>query len=368
MAKLDPNQLKKGSQPFLQHAATAPLVEGKALPSKFADYKGVIHKEIDQLPKSSEQVPEAASVPLSPEVRTEAVRAPTQQESVGQDPEFRSKRIPLDLLDPNPQAPRVYYADEDVEALKVLFLKDGQHTPVTCYEENGRYVLIEGGTRRLAAKRAGWSDIAAIIRPKPDSLLKLYLEARSANVDRSEQTPFDDSVAWARLLDDKVVENVTRLATILSEANPARKPFDRTVVGRILDLRHLPESIRDLCYKRQQLDLRFLTAVRAFFKEVESQATPPSAAEAEEKTVHLLREHSASELSARKLELLVERLKQGKPLKPTRLEPTTYTYSLAGSGQVQFKAFSDGRLLVEGSNLTDKQLEKIRKTLSDMEA
>ena len=79
------------------------------------------------------------------------------------------KKIPLDLLDDFPDHPFRVVEDAALEELTESIREAGDVlNPIIVREVNGRYQKIAGHRRTLAARRAGLSEISALIKPYTD--------------------------------------------------------------------------------------------------------------------------------------------------------------------------------------------------------
>lgn len=301
----------------------------------------------------------------------------------GKDSDLPSLAIPLDLIDDNPLPPRHYYSEEDLQSLAKSLSVNGLVTPINVYQNGDRYVLIEGKHRTIVARRLGWPAISAHIHPKPRTALDLYLLSRSCNVDRTAQTPLDDAIAWKALLDQGIVKDQQSLLDILTARSTLKQALDHTKLSRILNLNVLPDSVKHACIERGQTDLRFLNAARMYFeayiescmddKNLAGLSTELKASKAEESLLRIFKHHPAksnddrNKLTAKKLEAMVARIKDKKPLHAQRTEPARSEIRLNEAVSLVFKEFPDGRLLIEGAGLDEQQFDAIRKALQPLD-
>lgn len=114
-------------------------------------------------------------------------------------------RIPLDLVDPNPNNPRLHLVE--VDALADNIRAFGLLQPVTVRRQGERYELL-GGHRRTAAfthlRRTEphdpqWRTIPAVVRPSADDN-EDYLRLISAQVHNRAWRPREEAAALERLV------------------------------------------------------------------------------------------------------------------------------------------------------------------------
>ncbi|TCK31913.1 ParB family protein [Paraburkholderia sp. BL8N3] len=137
----------------------------------------------------------------------------------------------------NPFNPRTFYSAETIDSLARSLEADGQLEPIKVTrlpEHEGKWVIIDGERRLRAAKSRGAEFIDAELCEERLDSRTLYLRAYKANKERDEQTVFDDSIAWKRLLEQGVYKDYAELAAAVNEAP--------THVNKVILLNSLPSS------------------------------------------------------------------------------------------------------------------------------
>ena len=84
--------------------------------------------------------------------------------------------------------------------LTISIQEVGVLQPILLREQNGRYELIAGERRWLAARRAGLSSIPAVVRRIQD--IESFEQAIIENLHREDLNPIDEAVAYHRLMDE----------------------------------------------------------------------------------------------------------------------------------------------------------------------
>lgn len=87
------------------------------------------------------------------------------------------KQLKVDLIDPNPDNPRIIFRQEEMDSLLISIKKYGVQVPISVYKEGDRFVLIDGERRWRTSKKLNLSTIPAIIQSKPtplDNLLMMF--------------------------------------------------------------------------------------------------------------------------------------------------------------------------------------------------
>lgn len=116
------------------------------------------------------------------------------------EPGERLVEIPIDLIDRSPFQARATFDEEEIAALGEDIQEHGLNHPVTVREgSGGRYELVAGERRWLAAKRVGLPHILARVRPLDD--FAAHLVGVSENNRRANLSPWEMSREAARLLE-----------------------------------------------------------------------------------------------------------------------------------------------------------------------
>lgn len=85
------------------------------------------------------------------------------------------KEIPPDKISRNPSNPRLFFRPEEMDTLMASIRRYGIQVPITVYEDNGRYVLIDGERRWRCATKLNIKRIPALVQEKPSPLQNLLL-------------------------------------------------------------------------------------------------------------------------------------------------------------------------------------------------
>lgn len=81
------------------------------------------------------------------------------------------RRIPPVQIGRNPDNPRLFFRDEDMDPLIESIRQVGVLVPLTVYPETtDRFVLLDGERRWRAARRLSLADVPAIVQTKPQRL------------------------------------------------------------------------------------------------------------------------------------------------------------------------------------------------------
>lgn len=109
--------------------------------------------------------------------------------------------IAIDEIQANSNQPRVRFDQASLEELAASIREVGILQPIAVApREEGGYLLINGERRWRAARLAGLSHVAAVIRSVDDQ--RLLTEALIENIQREDLTPLEEGAAYKSLLEE----------------------------------------------------------------------------------------------------------------------------------------------------------------------
>lgn len=85
------------------------------------------------------------------------------------------KDIPVRMIDRNPENPRLFFRQEEMDELTESIRKFGVQVPISVYKEGNRYVLLDGERRWRCCIKLNKATIPAIVQERPDTLTNLVL-------------------------------------------------------------------------------------------------------------------------------------------------------------------------------------------------
>lgn len=142
--------------------------------------------------------------------------------------------VPVDIIIANPMQPRSKFEKLSLEELAQSIKNFGIIQPVTVRKvENGKYQLIAGERRLMAAKMAGLEEIPAFVRDAADSeLLELALVE---NIQRENLNSIEVALSFRRLIEE---------CNITQEHLSEKIGKKRTTITNYLRLLKLPPEIQ----------------------------------------------------------------------------------------------------------------------------
>ncbi|AEA33968.1 ParB/RepB/Spo0J family partition protein [Hippea maritima] len=149
--------------------------------------------------------------------------------------EDRISVLELDLIEKSPFQPREEFEQEKLKELAESIKEKGVIQPIIVRESNGKYQIVAGERRFLAAKMAGLSSIPAIVRELSDE--EAAEIALIENIQRKDLNPIEEALAYKRLM-----ENFGYTQEELSK----RIGKDRATIANTLRLLKLPNEVIEM--------------------------------------------------------------------------------------------------------------------------
>lgn len=176
------------------------------------------------------------------------------------------KDIPLSQIDPNPDNPRIYFRQEELDNLLVSIKKYGVQVPISVYQDGNRFVIIDGERRWRTSKKLNLPSIPAIVQSKPsilDNLLMMF------NIHSLREQ-------WDLFT---IANKITKVIGLLTR-NDGKEPneielseatgLNRSTIRRCRLLINLPDKYKNLIKKELEIPKSKQKLTEDFFIEMES--------------------------------------------------------------------------------------------------
>lgn len=201
--------------------------------------------------------------------------------------------ISLNLIDPNPNQPRREFDEAALEELAASIREIGLVTPITLRQaDNNRYQIIAGERRWRASQMAGLRSVPAYIRTvEDDSVMEMALVE---NIQREDLNAIEIALAYQHLAES---------TGMTQERISSRVGKSRTSVTNYMRLLKLPAQIQ-MALKNKELDMGHARTLLSL--------DSPSA------QLKLFKEIQRNGYSVRKVEEIVQLMKEGQPLQTAK--------------------------------------------------
>ena len=144
--------------------------------------------------------------------------------------------LPLQKVEPNPNQPRKYFDEEELQALADSIAAHGLLQPLAVRDMGGGFYQIIAGERRWrAARLAGLSEVPVVVVEADDrTVMELALVE---NLQRQDLNPMEEAEGYRSLMQEYGLTQ-EEAATRVGKSRPA--------VANALRLLALPEEVRQL--------------------------------------------------------------------------------------------------------------------------
>lgn len=154
-------------------------------------------------------------------------------------PDHEFLYLKIDQVASNPDQPRTNFDEAALDELAASIGEVGILQPVVVRPtDDGGYSLIAGERRWRAARRAGLTEIPAVIRTSDER--STLTEALIENLQREDLSPLEQAAAYHQLLEDHGMTH-DQLAQAVGKSRPA--------ISNTLRLLQLPASIQAMVEK-----------------------------------------------------------------------------------------------------------------------
>jgi ParB family chromosome partitioning protein len=87
----------------------------------------------------------------------------------------RLLQIPVEAIDRNPENPRIFFRQGELETLQESIRQHGVQVPISVFQRGDHYILIDGERRWRCALKLNMKRIPALVQDEPDPLTNVLL-------------------------------------------------------------------------------------------------------------------------------------------------------------------------------------------------
>lgn len=143
--------------------------------------------------------------------------------------------ISIDAIKPNKGQPRKTFDEDALEELTDSIRQHGVLQPILLRKTGRTYEIVAGERRYQAAKRAGLTEIPAVVREiSNEDVFKLAL---IENLQREDLNPIEEALGFRTLIKETGMTQA-ELGKVLSKSRPA--------IANSLRLLELPDEVQDM--------------------------------------------------------------------------------------------------------------------------
>lgn len=184
---------------------------------------------------SAPQATASAATQAQPQVETAG--AP---ESSAETAPHHLDEVPIELVHPNPNQPRMHFNKEELDELALSIEKDGLLQPILVREDAEGYEIIAGERRWQASQLAGLKKVPVRIKEADD--MKVLELALIENLQRSDLNPIEEAYGYKRMM-ERGNRTQSEVASAVSKG--------RSTIANALRLLDLPEDAQQMLYEEK---------------------------------------------------------------------------------------------------------------------
>ena len=198
----------------------------------------LMQREVASAPQATIPAPQAtvsAATQAQPQVETAG--AP---ESSAEAAPHHLDEVPIELVHPNPNQPRMHFNKEELDELALSIEKDGLLQPILVREDAEGYEIIAGERRWQASQLAGLKKVPVRIKEADD--MKVLELALIENLQRSDLNPIEEAYGYKRMM-ERGNRTQSKVASAVSKG--------RSTIANALRLLDLPEDAQQMLYEEK---------------------------------------------------------------------------------------------------------------------
>lgn len=198
----------------------------------------LMQREVASAPQATVPAPQAtASVATQAQPQVETAGAP---ESSAEAAPHHLDEVPIELVHPNPNQPRMHFNKEELDELALSIEKDGLLQPILVREDAEGYEIIAGERRWQASQLAGLKKVPVRIKEADD--MKVLELALIENLQRSDLNPIEEAYGYKRMM-ERGNRTQSEVASAVSKG--------RSTIANALRLLDLPEDAQQMLYEEK---------------------------------------------------------------------------------------------------------------------
>lgn len=198
----------------------------------------LMQREVASAPQATVSAPQAtASAATQAQPQVETAGAP---ESSAEAAPHHLDEVPIELVHPNPNQPRMHFNKEELDELALSIEKDGLLQPILVREDAEGYEIIAGERRWQASQLAGLKKVPVRIKEADD--MKVLELALIENLQRSDLNPIEEAYGYKRMM-ERGNRTQSEVASAVSKG--------RSTIANALRLLDLPEDAQQMLYEEK---------------------------------------------------------------------------------------------------------------------
>lgn len=198
----------------------------------------LMQREVAPAPQATVPAPQATA-PVATQAQPQVETAGAPESSAKAAPHHLDE-VPIELVHPNPNQPRMHFNKEELDELALSIEKDGLLQPILVREDAEGYEIIAGERRWQASQLAGLKKVPVRIKEADD--MKVLELALIENLQRSDLNPIEEAYGYKRMM-ERGNRTQSEVASAVSKG--------RSTIANALRLLDLPEDAQQMLYEEK---------------------------------------------------------------------------------------------------------------------
>lgn len=198
----------------------------------------LMQREVASVPQATVPAPQATASAAT-QIQSQAKTAEVPESSAEAAPHHLDE-VPIELVHPNPNQPRMHFNKEELDELALSIEKDGLLQPILVREDTEGYEIIAGERRWQASQLAGLKKVPVRIKEADD--MKVLELALIENLQRSDLNPIEEAYGYKRMM-ERGNRTQSEVASAVSKG--------RSTIANALRLLDLPEDAQQMLYEEK---------------------------------------------------------------------------------------------------------------------
>lgn len=198
----------------------------------------LMQREVASAPQATIPAPQATA-PAATQAQPQVETAGAPESSAEAAPHHLDE-VPIELVHPNPNQPRMHFNKEELDELALSIEKDGLLQPILVREDAEGYEIIAGERRWQASQLAGLKKVPVRIKEADD--MKVLELALIENLQRSDLNPIEEAYGYKRMM-ERGNRTQSEVASAVSKG--------RSTIANALRLLDLPEDAQQMLYEEK---------------------------------------------------------------------------------------------------------------------
>ena len=159
--------------------------------------------------------------------------------------------IPTNSVKPNPENPRLIFSEQGMLRLIKSIKESGILVPLTVYQKNTGFIILDGERRWRAARRINLATVPCYVLPEPTNRMEYLLSMFKIHNVREDWKLLPTAKKLEQVIDQ--IKEQTGKKTITNKELATYTSLTPATVGRCRRLLSLSQKFQDLLFEEEKM-------------------------------------------------------------------------------------------------------------------